>query len=120
MYRASILIYICGHKALVDNRPSNDTHLYKLTTEDGNTKYYVNKDVFTYSEEQRRAVQRVIQSSNKSKVVLGIDIVIRDGSILKEDDYGYREQVDNCNSHLKSLNNYSVVVTLYKQVIYSF
>ena len=113
-----------GREALVKNSLSDDsqynydTHLYKLTAGDGNTKYYANKDR-TYSEEQRGAVQRVIQASNKTKVVLGIIIWIRDGSILKEGFYGYRKQVDFYNSHLKSLNNYSVVVTLFK-VIYSF
>ena len=55
-----------------------DADLYKLTT--GSTNYYVNKDG-KYSEEQKRAVQTLIQSSNKTKVVLGIIIWIQNGYI---------------------------------------
>ena len=110
-----------GHKALTYDEQNNssydyDADLYKLTR--GSTNYYVNKDG-KYSEEQKRAVQTLIQSTNKKKVVLGIDIFIQNGSIMKDDLFGDKEQVDFLNAHLKNLNTYSVVV-LFDKVKYSF
>ena len=104
-----------GHKALTDDEQSDskygyDAHLFKLTT--GSTNYYVNKDE-KYSEEQKRAVQTLIQSTNKTKVVLGICIFIRNGS-LEKGMCGYEKQVDFLNAHLENLNTYSVVVLLNK------
>ena len=104
-----------GHKALTGDEQSNskydyDAHLFKLTS--GVINYYANMDE-EYSEEQKRAVQTLIQSTNKTKVVLGINILIENGSIAKYDGLAYEKQVDFLNAHLKSLNTYSVVVHLY-------
>ena len=114
--RFGIVNSCMGHKALTDDEQSDskygyDAHLFKLTT--GSTNYYVNTDG-EYSEEQKRAVQTLIQSTNKTKVVLGIFIFIQNGSIEKGGKYHYEKQVDFFNAHLKSLNTYSVVVILNK------
>ena len=119
--RTGIVNSCMGHKALTDDEQSNskydyDAHLFKLTS--GVINYYANMDE-EYSEEQKRAVQTLIQSTNKKKLVLGISITIQNGSIEKDEIYKYEKQVDFLNAHLKNLNTYSVVVHLYK-VKYSF
>merc|ERR1719283_831663 len=62
---------------------SYNTHLLKLVAEDASTVFYTNKD-YEYSVEQHVAIQNVISSSNKTKVVLGISYEIQDDSIEKE------------------------------------
>jgi len=91
--------------------------LYKLTDEKSGTVYYLNNgDYFIHRtkcfENQCRAIKGVIQSPNRTKVVLNITIQLFDGSIRKWGNY--RPQIERLNVYLENLKNYSLVVSLSK------
>merc|ERR1711872_785048 len=93
--------------------------LYKLTDEKSGTVYYLNNDgdyfihMTKFSENQRRAIKGVIQSPNRTKVVLNITISMEDGSILEVGNYD--PQIHRLNVYLENLKNYSLVVNLFKR-----
>merc|ERR1711872_35324 len=60
---------------------------------------------------QRRAIKGVIQSPNKTKVVLNISITLEDGSIHLRN---YNPQIHRLNVYLENLENYSLAVNLFK------
>merc|ERR1711872_1131779 len=93
--------------------------LYKLTDEKSGTVYYLNNDgdyfihIKKFFENQCRAIKGVVQSPNRTKVVLNITIQLLDGSIPKWGNY--RSQIERLNVYLENLKNYSLVVSLYKR-----
>ena len=91
------------------------SHLYKITNDPPNTIYYTNSGD-GYSEEQRSAVERVINSSNKCKLVLSIYILMQNKSILREALSYYRDQIEFINNHVKNIGKYSLVVALQKVI----
>ena len=88
-----------------------DNNLYKLTSEDASTVYYV---LAENSEKPQSALRRVIQSPNRTKVVLCLVLLVENGSIMK-DKFKYRKQIDFLNAHLNySFRTYSMIVLLAK------
>ena len=88
-----------------------DNQLYKLTSEDAKTVYYMN--IGAFSEELHSTIQTIILSPKRSKVVLCVFLQIENGSIMKGKSR-YGEQIDFSNAYLNSFGTYSIVVLLNK------